>query len=444
MSKKYIESDFLTGIESVLAGRLSFSAWFIPAATMILIVILLFWAWFSEVDVVSQATGEIAPTQRAQLIQPKEVGIVSEIKVRSGDQVSAGQLLVVLDGSTIEADLEQVRQEIKQLRIQSVGLMAMQKCLDDRNMCSQAFKINSKLDYALQKRAKSLYDVQRLQYYSQVRVRKARLDVARKERVLTGQKIKDFEEMLPFYTMRESRLKGLQKENLTAKSRVEESEEKRLVQEQQILQSKLEFARMVAKEYVSEEELEVYQREYKEQIYSQLFENTAQLEIKEKVLLNLKSQLKKKNLVSPIDGQVYDVNVVTLGGVVQSGEVLMKIVPSDAKLEVLVKIANKDVGFIQEGDEVKVKLDAYNFTKYGSISGVVSHISDAAVLDEQLGAVYPATVSIDQWDIKVDGNKAVIIPGMTAVVDIYQGKRLLAEYVFTPLLRYKNEALRER
>ena len=84
------------------------------------------------------------------------------------------------------------------------------------------------------------------------------------------------------------------------------------------------------------------------------------------------------------------------------------------------------------------------FTKHGSISGVISHISDAAVLDEQLGPVYPATVRIERSDISVNGKRAAIIPGMTAVVDIYQGKRRLAEYILAPLLRYKDEALRER
>ena len=444
MSKKYIESDFLTGIESILSARLNFSAWFIPLATMALILSLLVWSWFAEVDVVSPASGEIVTSQRVQLIQTKEVGVVSEILVRSGEKVVAGQLLVRLDDAVIKADIEKIKQEIKQLTIEDVRLNAMQRCLDDRFACENAFESMPGIDDVLQKRAKSLYQAQWSQYYAQIGMHRAKLEVAYQEKILIEKKIKDAEVMLPFYEKRETRMKSLQNEDLTTKSKLEEAEEQTIAQQQQLAQARLELLRIKAKERVTQQELTVYQREYKEQVYAKLFENTAKLQIQRQALLKLENQVAEKRLISPIHGEVYDVKVVTLGGVVQSGEVLMKIVPIDVNLEVEIKIANKDVGFVNEGDKVKVKLDAYNFTRYGAMSGVISHISDAAVLDEQLGAVYPAIVSIEKSEIKVQGKDAAVIPGMTAVVDIYQGKRAMAEYILTPLLRYKEEALRER
>lgn len=444
MSRKYIENDFITGMESILSSRLSFAAWFIPLSIMSLIIILLLWSWFSEVDIVSPATGEIVTTQKIQLVQPKEVGVVSDILVRSGDVVSQGQTLVLLDDQTIKSDITQIKQEIRQLKIEHLRLAAMQICLQNRSLCESAFAQTTNTHPILEKRAKALYHAQWAQYYAQVEMNKAKMTMAYQERILTEKKITDAQEMLPFYEKREARLRNLQQENLTALSRVEESEEKKIAQQQQLAQSRLELVRISAKERVAQQEAIVYQREYKEKNYAQLFDNSAQLELKEQALLKLNNQLKEKRLISPIDGQVYDVKVATLGGVVQSGEILMKIVPINAPLEVEIKIANKDVGFVNEGDKVKVKLDAYNFTRYGAMSGVIRHISDAAVLDEQLGAVYPATIRIEKSNIKVQGKEATIIPGMTAVVDIYQGKRAMAEYILTPLLRYKDEALRER
>lgn len=445
MSKKHIESDFLTGIESVLSARLSFSAWFIPLAMMLLIVVLIVWSWFSQVDVVSPASGEIVTSQKIQLIQPKEVGVVADILVRSGDYVDKGQLLVRLDEAVIRAEIAQIKQELQQLGTEHQRLRAMKDCLQDRFLCEHAFAHAEDEDASpLHQRARSLYEAQWKQYYAQLEMHQAKLHVAHQEKRLIQQKIEDARQMLPFYEKREHRMRRLQNENLTSKSRVEESAEKTLVQQQQLSQSLLELAKITAKEEVSAQELTVYQREYKEKIYAKWFDNGAQLEIKQQALAKLESQKREKRLHSPLSGQVYDVKVATLGGVVQSGEILMKVVPADAKLEVDIKIVNKDVGFVSEGDQVKIKLDAYNFTRYGAMSGVISHISDAAVLDEQLGAVYPATVRIEKSEIMVQGKKAVVIPGMTAVVDIYQGKRAMAEYILTPLLRYKEESLRER
>ena len=154
--------------------------------------------------------------------------------------------------------------------------------------------------------------------------------------------------------------------------------------------------------------------------------------------------LAEKSLVSPVDGKVFDRSIATEGGVVQSAQVLMKVLPTGTVLQAKVNILNKDRGFIEIGDTVTIKVDAYPFTKHGSIEGQVQRISSAAILDEQLGAVYPTIVNFTSMNVTVNKQPAPIIPGMAVTADIYQGKRLLAEYVLAPLLRHKEESLRER
>ncbi len=443
MSKQYIESDFLTGIESILAARLSLSAWLVTGSLLALVSALLVWAWLAEVDVVSPATGEVVTRAGVQLIQPKELGVIAEIHVRDGDAVSQGQLLVQLSDSLLTTELDQVAQEVMQLRLQRLRLTAMKQCLAGQ-VCNRELPDQDDIDPDQQDQVESLHWLQWQHYTAQVELREHRLLVAKSELSKQSQEVRNAEEMMPFYVKRDERMQAMVEGSLAAQSKVEEARENRLLQRQQLDNHKMALHKVYASVNVAERELNAYRREYEEQVHTQWFEAQSQLSVKQKEMAKLQRYIAEKRLLSPIDGVIYDSAVSTRSGVVQSGEVLMKVVPRNVALEVAIKIANKDIGFVSTGDKVKVKIDAYNFTKHGSIVGVISHISEAAVLDEQLGPVYPATVRIERSDISVNGKQAAIIPGMTAVVDIYQGKRLLAEYVLAPLMRYKDEALRER
>jgi multidrug efflux pump subunit AcrA (membrane-fusion protein) len=109
-----------------------------------------------------------------------------------------------------------------------------------------------------------------------------------------------------------------------------------------------------------------------------------------------------------------------------------------------VNVLNRDVGFVENGQSVKVKLDAFPFTKYGHIEGKVKRIDRASVQDEKLGEVYPSIIELAQSYIRIDGREVALIPGMTGTVDVRIGSRTLMEYLLAPVYRYKDEALRER
>ena len=136
--------------------------------------------------------------------------------------------------------------------------------------------------------------------------------------------------------------------------------------------------------------------------------------------------------------------VHTRGGVVKAGDPLMVIVPESATLELEAMVLNKDIGFVHEGQPVEIKLEAFPFTKYGVIDGEVAHIARDAVNDEKLGLVYPTRVLMKENTIRVSGRDVLLGPGMAATAEIRTGKRRLIEFFLAPLLRYKDEALRER
>ena len=149
-------------------------------------------------------------------------------------------------------------------------------------------------------------------------------------------------------------------------------------------------------------------------------------------------------LYAPIAGTVQQLAVHTIGGVVTPAQELMQIVPQDSQLEVEAFIQNKDIGFVAQRQDAEVKIDAFNFTQYGTIDASLKTISSDAVSDDMLGLVYPARVMLAAEQIKVDDKWVNLSPGMAVTVEVKIGKRRIIEFFLSPLMRYRQESIRER
>jgi len=145
-----------------------------------------------------------------------------------------------------------------------------------------------------------------------------------------------------------------------------------------------------------------------------------------------------------VDGEVQQLDVHTIGGVVTPAQALMVIVPKNAHLEVDAMLSNKDIGFVNEGQLTEVKIEAFPFTKYGVIDGEIENISYDAIEDERLGLVYKMKVLLKETTIQVKDKLINLVPGMAVTVEIKTGKRRLIEYFLSPLMQYQDESVRER
>jgi HlyD family type I secretion membrane fusion protein len=174
------------------------------------------------------------------------------------------------------------------------------------------------------------------------------------------------------------------------------------------------------------------------------YEYTAQIAQLEQELVKVNSSLKSHMLTAPVDGTVQQLGMHTVGGVVTPAEPLMMIVPKETVLEVEASLANKDIGFVRAGQSAKVKVDAFPFTRYGAVEGAIQSISADAVEIPNIGWVYDARVSLDRAALKIEGKEVGLSAGMSVMVEIKTGKRRMIEYVLSPLLRYRDESVRER
>ena len=169
---------------------------------------------------------------------------------------------------------------------------------------------------------------------------------------------------------------------------------------------------------------------------------------------------------SPIDGTVQQLAVHTVGGVVTPAQQLMVIVPADSQLEAEAMISNRDIGFVSAGQQAEVKIDTFNFTRYGLLQGKVVSVSQDAIVRDKPNAkagapksggalsdssepegqelLYSARVSLDETQMQIEDKMVNLAPGMAVTVEIKTGTRRLIEYLMSPLLRYRQESLRER
>lgn len=157
-----------------------------------------------------------------------------------------------------------------------------------------------------------------------------------------------------------------------------------------------------------------------------------------------------QRLVSPIDGVVQQLAIHTVGGVVTPAQPLLIVVPQDHPVEVSAQLANKDVGFVKDGQPVEIKVETFPFTLYGTIPGTVLSVSDDAVpLDAKKGKsmdelVFATRVSMERAVIPVEGKLVHLSPGMAVTVEIKTGQRRVIEYLLSPLLKSAKESMRER
>ena len=182
-------------------------------------------------------------------------------------------------------------------------------------------------------------------------------------------------------------------------------------------------------------------------------------------LIKAEQRTRLQLLTAPVDGVVQQLAIHTVGGVVTPAQSLLVVVPSDSRLEIEAMVSNRDIGFVHSGQEAEIKIDTFNFTRYGLLHGQVLTVSQDAVIrdrqqdrpnDRVLGTQndtsepkgqelnYSARISLDRTQMQIDDRMVNLSPGMAVTVEIKTGSRSIISYLLSPLIRYNHESLRER
>ncbi|MEQ1612361.1 MAG: HlyD family type I secretion periplasmic adaptor subunit [Hyphomicrobiaceae bacterium] len=433
------ELEFLPGALEVLETPPRPAARMTAMTICAFVIATLTWATLGRIDTVAVATGQIVPTSRVKLIQPLENGIVRAIHVREGSRVKAGDALIELDPTDAQANIDVARYELLKANLEASAAAAL--LTDDPQA---AFKVPDGADPTTAEAIRSLM----LGDFEKTRAALASIaaDIAEQQGSLNvyEAQLAKAKQVLP---LTEERLQGL-----------EDLNDKQLVRKpdlygarQQWLEGTNEIASASANIAQANARIEARTSKRAEILAGARADALQKRGDALKRMAANEQQLKKeeqrrgdRTLRAPVDGNVVAMTAFTVGGVVTTKDIILKIVPADAVLEIEAVVLNRDIGFVAKGQSVEIKLETFPFTKYGLIPGVVKEVWRDAIQDERQGLIYRAEITLLADKILVGDTWVPLAPGMSTQAEIKTGDRRVIEYFLSPFLRYKAEALRER
>lgn len=365
-------------------------------------VIMFIWAYFAKLDERTVAQGTVIPSSKVQNIQNLEGGIVAEIYVKEGMVVDKDQILLKIDPTQFT----------------------------------------------------SSYDENLVKYYSLlVKLQRLEAENLDKETVVFSpilqQKYSDF-------VQNETNLFKANRENHAASIRLLSERYENLLEQYQLANplakegiiSQLELLKIEKDLYDAKNNIAVEQKTYKSEINEKIVSVKSEMDALKKILDGLSDRIARTTIKSPLKGIVKKLDFHTIGGVVKPGEKIMEIVPFEDTLFIEVKIPPEKIAFIHPGQSADIKITAYDYSIYGSLTGLVTYISaDSIIEQDELGkkvSFFKANIKTEQNFLEFRGDKLPIIPGMEVSASILTGEKTVLEYILKPLIKVKESALQEK
>ena len=417
----------------------------------------LVWAWFGHVDIVAVSKGKIIPTGHTKIVQPFEIGVVRAILVRDGQKVKVGDVLIELDPTMNQADLGHQQSDLMAAKTDIARLTAALRSESDPG----AHFVPPEGASPEQARMGEQFLIGQV---SQYRSKLAALagEEAQKRAELESQKVAigKIQSLLPLMEERTQMRKTLYDHQTGSKlAYLENLQELRSNQKDLDVQTSR-LAEAEAAVVASTAKLEETRAEFHRQVLNDLAEATRKANGLAQDVAKSEQRTKYQALTAPIDGTVQQLAIHSVGGVVTPAQPLLTIVPADSTMEIEAMVDNQDIGFVHAGQEAAIKVDTFNFTRYGLLHGNVVTLSQDAIPRDNAGKSepskqgandasaaepsYAARVSLDQTQMQIDDKLLNLSPGMAVTVEIKTGTRRIIDYLLSPILRHSQESLRER
>ncbi len=411
---------------------------------VLLLVGAVAWACIGKLDIVAVAPGKIIPGGRSKVIQPLEMGIVRAIHVEESQAVHQGDVLIELDTTSAHADQERIREERLTAELEQVRAQAIVLALDNGGQLPEALPWPAGAGAGMI----AIYERWIRGQLREHRARQAALDddIRSREAELSATQatIDKLEKTLPLITERVASLDKLAAKGMAARAAFLELEQRRIETEQDLATARERVKGIRAAIGERHQQRRAAAAEFMNSALQQAADAARRVRVLRQELVKARRRSHAQILTAPVSGVVQQLAVHTLGGVVTPAQPLMVVVPQDHDIEVEAMIANKDIGFVHAGQDARVKVDAFPFTRYGILDAALHSVSLDAIADEKHGLVYSARVALKESTIAVGDKRVNLAPGMTVTVEIRTGERRLIEYFLSPLMQYVDESLRER
>ena len=423
-------------------------------ALIALFFIALAWAIFGQVDIVAVAPGRIQVSERTKVIQPLEVSVVKRVLVKDGDHVEAGQALVELDPTRANADKSSVDDQLKSSQSEVLRARTLLQALSNQEHSAHAPYAQTP-DLASKNVPKewtpedlAAGQAQLAAEWSDITAKLARssAEIARRQAEIATARamVTKLETTIPIARQREADFKQLADQGFMSSHANQDRTRERIELEQDLGTQRAHLVETQATLRESENTRGAYLAETRRSLRER--EAAAELKRSQGTQEQAKATQREKltTLTAPVRGTVQQLATHTEGGVVTEAQPIMVIVPEGATVAAEVTLENKDIGFVNAGDEAEIKLETFPYTRYGTVKAKVSRVTADAVNDEKRGAIFPVTLSLDRSAIDVDGKSIKLSPGMNLTAEVKTGRRRIIEFLLSPVQRATSESLRER
>ena len=416
------EADFLPAVLSLQERPVSTTVRWTGRSIIALIIVALTWSILGRVDVIVNANGRIMPSGRVKTIASVDVARVRQLHVSDGQRDRAGDVLIELDSSVTDAERDKALGDQRSALLEVARATALIAAIDRGSRpllpSQEAFSTTAQLTiepdkwHAEQRHLDGIFD----EYLTKLR----RIENEQTRLI----------QALTLATERAEDYKALLDKHDVAHHAWLEKEQERLDLEGQLASVRTQRAALIA--------------ETRRNALDQVTEGRRLAAASREDALRSDARSRQLVLTAPIDGVVHQLTAHTVGGVVPAAQPLMQIVPTTGMLEVEAIIENKDIGFVQAGHAAQVKVEAFDYNKYGTLPATVIRVSRDAINDEKHGLVYTATLALVKQAIDVQGKATPVSPGMMVNVEIKTGDRRIIDFLLSPLLQHQHEALHER
>ena len=401
------------------------------------------WAYFAQLDEVTRGQGQVIPSSKTQVVQSLEGGIVKEIMAREGSTVRKGQVLLRIDDTGFSSDLGEL--EAKQINL-SVQVKRLRS--ESVNPDAETVEFGDEL----RKRAPkivanevTLFNIRKSSLNNQISVLNERLLQRRQELAEFQENMKRYQNGLEI-AGREFKMKEpLAKRGIVSKTDVLRLEREISDLKGQLASTGQAIPRAEASIREAERLIDEQKLSFRQNAQTTLNAKLSELSIVDQSIKAASDRVIRTDIRSPAAGIVNKLHINTIGGVISAGAPLVEITPIEDSLRVEARISPRDIAFVSPNQKALVKITAYDFTIYGGLDGTVEIISSDSIKDNNdKESYYLVTIKTKENILRKGKESLPIIPGMVAQVDIITGKKSVLDYILKPIVKAKQEALRER
>lgn len=404
------------------------------------IVAFAIWATQAELDIVSVATGEVAPSSNVQTVEHLEGGIIRKILAKEGDRVAADQPLIELEQTQSGADVQELKIRIRSL-IAEVSRLRAELNGNDTPTFPPALQ---KAEPQLVKQAAAIFETRRRRMEGQINAQKdairqreleikevqARRASAQNSLNLINEQIKISDNLLAKELTNRMLHLNLLKEAADLRGRIDEANAA--------------LPRLEAALGEAQANMDTIRASFREEAQLALDESTREMEELTQRVKKFEDNFNRTTVRSPVEGIIKTMYVRTVGGVVRPGGTVADIVPADDKLIVEAKLLPQDIGYVRTGQPAKVTLASADAARFGDIVGNVDRVSPDTIVNEDGVPFYKVRIVTDQSYFEDGKLRYDLFPGMQVVASIQTGSRTIMEYILDPLIGRLGDALRER